>query len=62
MMIGRRKHRKIANSILAPRAVAGYSATLEYEAHMLIKSLYHDTEQGKVPVNPARYAGRYVLK
>ncbi|KXN88563.1 Phenylacetate 2-hydroxylase [Leucoagaricus sp. SymC.cos] len=56
-----RKHRRIANSILAPRVLEDYAATLEYEAHILIKSMYHDTQQGKMPVNPARYAGRYVL-
>ncbi|KAF9254155.1 cytochrome P450, partial [Marasmius fiardii PR-910] len=56
-----RKHRRIANSILAPRVVEGYSTQLDYEAHMLIRSLYQDTKQGEVPVNPARYVGRYVL-
>jgi hypothetical protein len=58
----RRQHRRIANSILAPKVVEGYSAALDYEAHMLIRSLYQDTKQGEVPVNPARYVGRYVLK
>ncbi|EGO26305.1 hypothetical protein SERLADRAFT_367896 [Serpula lacrymans var. lacrymans S7.9] len=56
-----RKHRRIANTILAPKAVESYSATLDYEAHMLIRSLFHDTKQGLIPVNPAHYAGRYVL-
>ncbi|KAF9455844.1 cytochrome P450 [Collybia nuda] len=56
-----RKHRRIANSILAPKVVEGYSDVLEYESHMLIQSLYHDTKQGEVPINPARYVGRYVL-
>ena len=58
----RRKHRRIANTILSSKAVEGYTATLDYEAHMLIRSLYHDTQQGKTPVNPAHYVGRYVLK
>lgn len=60
--VPRRKHRRIANSILAPKVVEGYSDVLEYESHMLIQSLYRDTKLGEIPVNPARYVGRYVLK
>lgn len=52
----------MANTILAPKAVEGYSAALDYEAHMYVRSLFHDTKQGAVPVNPAHYTGRYVLK
>ncbi|KAF9258035.1 cytochrome P450 [Marasmius fiardii PR-910] len=56
-----RKHRRIANSILTPKIVEGYSSQLDYESRMLVQSLYQDTKQGEVPVNPARYVGRYVL-
>ncbi|KAH9922938.1 cytochrome P450 [Fomitopsis serialis] len=56
-----RKHRRIANTMLSSKAVEGYTAALDYEAHMLIHSLYHDTEQGKASVDPAHYVGRYVL-
>ncbi|PCH43872.1 cytochrome P450 [Wolfiporia cocos MD-104 SS10] len=56
-----RKHRRIANTILAPKAIKRYHSTLQYEAHMLVRSLYYGTQNGTIPVNPARYAGRYVL-
>src|ERR1700761_1961236 len=58
----RRKHRKIATTMLAPKAIESYTTGLDYEAHMMIRALYHDSKHGTVPVNPAQYAGRYVLK
>ena len=49
-------------SLLTPKAMESYADVLDYEAHILIRSLYQDTKQGTVPLNPANYAGRYVLK
>ncbi|THU77992.1 cytochrome P450 [Dendrothele bispora CBS 962.96] len=56
-----RQHRKIAISVLTPKALQGYSQVLDYEAHILIRSLYEETLHGKRPVNPAHYSGRYAL-
>lgn len=56
-----RQHRRIANTVLAPKAVEGYSNQMDHESYMLILALYRDTKQGEVPVFPTRYTGRYVL-
>lgn len=48
--------------LLTPKAIQGYSSILDYEAHILIRSLYEETKGGKLPINPAHYAGRYALK
>ncbi|KAI0319142.1 cytochrome P450 [Amylostereum chailletii] len=56
-----RQHRKIAVSLLTPKAIEGYAHVLDYEAHILIKSLYHESGSGLHPVNPAHFAGRYAL-
>jgi len=40
----------------------GYASVLDYEAHMLVHSHYNKTRQGKVPINPVKLAGHYVLK
>lgn len=58
----RRQHRKIARSLLTPKAVEGYASVLDYESHILVRSLYHESMQGALPINPAHYAGRYALK
>lgn len=58
----RRQHRRIAMTLLTPKAIEGYAHVLDYEAHILIKSLYNAAEGGNLPVNPAHYAGRYALK
>ena len=47
---------------LNPKAVGTYMQTLDYEAHILVQSLFLDTKGGVLPVNPAHYAGRYALK
>ncbi|KAL4268978.1 cytochrome P450 family protein [Pleurotus pulmonarius] len=56
-----RKHRKIAMWLLNPKAVQGYAGIIDYEAHMLVRSLYEASLQGGSSVDPANYAGRYAL-
>lgn len=56
-----RKHRRIAMWLLTPKAIEEYTNVLDYEAHMLVRSLYNETKQGQVPINPAKLAGRYIL-
>lgn len=58
----RRQHRKIAMRLLTPKAIEGYASVLDYEAHMLVRSLYNESKQGEVPIDPAKLAGRYVIK
>jgi hypothetical protein len=48
--------------LLNPKAIEGYAHILDYEAHILIRSLYHETGMGKLPINPAHFVGRYALK
>ena len=48
--------------VLTPKAIQGYAAVLDYEAQILIRSLYHETQMGRLPIDPARFVGRYVLK
>jgi hypothetical protein len=48
--------------LLTQKAIQGYSSVLDYEAHILVRSLYHQSKMGTLPVNPAHYAGRYALK
>jgi len=47
---------------LNPRAVQGFTSVLDYEAHILVRSMYHETRKGTIPVNPARFVCRYTLK
>jgi hypothetical protein len=49
-------------SLLTPQAVQGYASVLDYESHILVRSLYHESMRGALPINPAHYAGRYALK
>jgi cytochrome P450 len=56
-----RQHRKIARSLLTPKAVEGYASQIDYESHILLRSLYNESKQGTLPINPAHYAGRYAL-
>ncbi|TFK73810.1 cytochrome P450 [Pluteus cervinus] len=56
-----RKHRRIAMSLLTPKAIEKYAHVLDYEAHIMVRSLFRDTQQGSMPVNPHHYAGRFVL-
>ncbi|KAI0037219.1 cytochrome P450 [Vararia minispora EC-137] len=56
-----RQHRRIAASVLTAKAIDGYAHVLDYEAHILIKSLYQASQGGRQPVNPAHFCGRYAL-
>ena len=48
--------------LLTPKAIQGYASVLDYEAHILIRSMYYETKMGKLPINPAHFVGRYALK
>lgn len=48
--------------LLTPKAIDGYAEVLDYEAHILIRSLLQESQYGNLPINPAHYAGRYALK
>jgi hypothetical protein len=48
--------------VLTPKAIQKYASVLDYEAHILIRSMYHETQMGKLPIDPAHFVGRYALK
>ena len=48
--------------LLTPKAIQGYASVLDYEAHILVRSMYYEAQMGKLPVNPAHFVGRYALK
>ncbi len=48
--------------LLTPKAIQGYASVLDYEAHILIRSMYYETKMGKSPINPGHFVGRYALK
>ncbi|KAJ7672832.1 cytochrome P450 [Mycena rosella] len=56
-----RHHRRLAMQFLTPKAVEGYTQVLDYEASILIRSLYQESKQGKLALNPASYTGRYAF-
>ncbi|KAI0287107.1 cytochrome P450 [Russula brevipes] len=56
-----RQHRRIAMQLLNHRAIQGYAPVLDYEAHILVRSMYYETKMGALPINPAHFAGRYAL-
>ncbi|KAI0318335.1 cytochrome P450 [Amylostereum chailletii] len=56
-----RHHRKIAMQQLTPKAVAGYTHILDYESHILARSLYYEGNKGSLPINPALYVARYSI-
>ncbi|KAJ4466755.1 cytochrome P450 [Lentinula aciculospora] len=56
-----RQHRKLAMQLLTPKAMEGYADSLDYEAHIMIRTLKDDGHSGKVPLNPHHYAGRFAL-
>ena len=58
----RRQHRRLAMQVLTPKAIRGYAPVFDYEAHILIRCMYHETQMGKLPINPANFVGRYALK
>jgi hypothetical protein len=47
---------------LNPKAIQGYASGLDYEAHILVRSMYFETKMGTMPINPAHFVGRYALK
>ncbi|KAF5379610.1 hypothetical protein D9757_009194 [Collybiopsis confluens] len=56
-----RQHRRLAMQLLTPKAIEGYADNLEYEAHILIRTMMSNGGRGTVPLNPHNYAGRYAL-
>ena len=48
--------------VLNPRAIESFTSAMEYESHILIKSLYEQGKNGELPINPAHYTGRFALK
>lgn len=61
-LVCRRQHRKIAAQFLTPKAVAGFSNEIDYEAHILLQTFYNRTCKGVGPVNPQHDTVRYALK
>lgn len=58
----RRQHRRLAGIALNPKAMEEYASIMDYESHILIKSLFDEGLRGKLPINPAHFAGRFALK
>ncbi|PPQ80417.1 hypothetical protein CVT25_001725 [Psilocybe cyanescens] len=56
-----RQHRRLAGLALNAKSMEGYAAMMDYESHILINSLYNEGLQGKLPMNPAHFAGRFAL-
>ena len=48
--------------VLTPKAIQGYTPFFDYEAHILVRSMYYETEMGKKPIDPAHFVARYALK
>lgn len=61
-VLHRRQDRRIAAQVLTPKAIQGYAPFFDYEAHILIRSLYYEAEMGKKPIDPAHFVARYALK
>ena len=58
----RKHHRRLAMQVLNPKAIKSFTSEIEYESHILIKSLYEQGKSGEFPINPAHYTGRFALK
>ncbi|KJA25291.1 hypothetical protein HYPSUDRAFT_85428 [Hypholoma sublateritium FD-334 SS-4] len=56
-----RQHRRLAGLALNPKAMQSYAAVMDYESHIFIKSLFEESLRGKLPINPAHFAGRFAL-
>ncbi|PPQ88901.1 hypothetical protein CVT25_009136 [Psilocybe cyanescens] len=56
-----RQHRRLAGIALNPKAMEEYASIMDYESHILIKSLFDEGLRGKLPINPAHFAGRFAL-
>jgi len=48
--------------VLTPKAIQGYAPFFDYEAHILVRSMYYETEMGKKAIDPAHFVARYALK
>jgi hypothetical protein len=48
--------------MLTPKAIQGYAPFFDYEAHMLVRSLYYETEMGEKAIDPEHFVARYALK
>jgi hypothetical protein len=48
--------------LLTPKAIQGYASVLDYEAHILVRSMYHEGKAGALPINPAHFVSHYALK
>jgi hypothetical protein len=48
--------------LLTQKAIQGYASVLDYEGHILVRTLYQESKMGTLPINPAHFAGRYALK
>jgi len=62
MFYYRRQHRKFATQLLNPKALQEYASVFDCEAHILVRSIFHKTGMGKLPIDPAHIVGRYALK
>lgn len=51
-LISRRKHRRLANNWLIPRAVSTYAPMMERKSRALIKDMLDEGQQGLLPVSP----------
>ncbi|KAJ3768549.1 cytochrome P450 [Lentinula raphanica] len=56
-----RHHRKLAMQLLTPKAIESYAQSLNYEAHILVRTLMEDGRSGRVPLDTHHYAGRFAL-
>jgi hypothetical protein len=48
--------------VLNPKAIQEYASVLDYEARILVRSMYFQTRMGTRTINPARFVGRFSLK
>ncbi|KAJ7044580.1 cytochrome P450 [Mycena alexandri] len=56
-----RQHRRLAMQFLTPKAIESFDHVLDYEASILVRSLYNESKQGSLPLDAASYCGRYAL-
>ena len=48
--------------VLNPKAIKYFTSVMEYESHILIKSLCEQGKNGELPINPTHFTGRFALK
>jgi hypothetical protein len=49
-------------SVMNLKAIKAYAHVIDYEAHVLVQSLYRKAGGSSLPVNPADFCGRFALK